>query len=276
MEQKELLSINKYTKILTPAMAYNIESDSRILIPFTSGEKIGFVNREGRIVVRPLYAMYYGECYTEEDLIRVTVPCYYAFPRANGKHSIFQNSLYGLINHKGDMLLEPIYYHMIPAIGNKRLFTVQNNDRQYGVITADGVEIIPFGKYDWIDGFDKGLARVKLGKVSNGIKDNNAKWGLVNERGNIVLPIEYDDIWNFYNKNRDTTKIIKGNNAHQFKLSNGVDVNDIFEDYSFDHDDYGSHYGEFEGSYAQDIMGYSDDVINDAFEGDPDNYWNID
>lgn len=40
--------------------------------------------------------------------------------------------------------------------------------------------------------------------------------------------------------------------------------------------DYGSHYGEFEGSYAQDVMGYSDDVINDAFEGDPDCYWNID
>ena len=43
MEQKELLSINKYTKILTPAMAYNIESDSRILIPFTSGEKIDII-----------------------------------------------------------------------------------------------------------------------------------------------------------------------------------------------------------------------------------------
>ena len=41
-------------------------------------------------------------------------------------------------------------------------------------------------------------------------------------------------------------------------------------------DDYGTHYGEFEGSYAQDVMGYSDDVINDAFEGDPDAYWNID
>ena len=37
-----------------------------------------------------------------------------------------------------------------------------------------------------------------------------------------------------------------------------------------------STYEEFAGSYAQDVMGYSDDVINDAFEGDPDAYWNID
>ncbi len=45
---------------------------------------------------------------------------------------------------------------------------------------------------------------------------------------------------------------------------------------SYDNDDYGTHYGEYAGSYAQDVMGYSDDVINDAFDGDPDAYWNID
>ena len=48
-------------------------------------------------------------------------------------------------------------------------------------------------------------------------------------------------------------------------------VNNIYYD-----EDYGTHYGEFEGSYAQDVMGLSDDVINDAFEGDPEAYWNID
>jgi hypothetical protein len=37
-----------------------------------------------------------------------------------------------------------------------------------------------------------------------------------------------------------------------------------------------SHDSEPAGSYAQDIMGYSDDVINDAFDEDPDAYWNID
>ena len=41
-------------------------------------------------------------------------------------------------------------------------------------------------------------------------------------------------------------------------------------------DDYGSSYGEYAGSYAQDVEGYSDDVIDDAFDGDPEAYWNID
>ena len=41
---------------------------------------------------------------------------------------------------------------------------------------------------------------------------------------------------------------------------------------------YDSYYekSEYEGSYAHDVMRYDDDCISDAFEGDPDAYWNID
>lgn len=39
---------------------------------------------------------------------------------------------------------------------------------------------------------------------------------------------------------------------------------------------YGSTFRDFNGTYAQDHLGYSDDVINDAFEGDPSLVWNID
>jgi hypothetical protein len=35
-------------------------------------------------------------------------------------------------------------------------------------------------------------------------------------------------------------------------------------------------YSNYRGSYAQDEMGFSDQTIDDAFEGDPDLYWNID
>lgn len=61
------------------------------------------------------------------------------------------------------------------------------------------------------------------------------------------------------------------------------DNNDDYDEEDYDdiaygdyENDYGTHYGEYSGSYAQDVMGYSDDVINDAFDGDPDAYWNID
>lgn len=44
----------------------------------------------------------------------------------------------------------------------------------------------------------------------------------------------------------------------------------------YEDDDYGTHYGDYAGSWAQDVEGFSDDEINDAFDGDPDMYWNID
>lgn len=35
-------------------------------------------------------------------------------------------------------------------------------------------------------------------------------------------------------------------------------------------------YSRYAGTYAQDIMGYSDDDIDTIFDGEPDAYWNID
>jgi len=35
-------------------------------------------------------------------------------------------------------------------------------------------------------------------------------------------------------------------------------------------------YSRYNGTYAQDEMGYSDDEIDTIFDGEPDAYWNID
>ena len=35
-------------------------------------------------------------------------------------------------------------------------------------------------------------------------------------------------------------------------------------------------YEHYNGSYAQDVEGWSDQDIDDVFDGDPDAYWNID
>ncbi len=39
---------------------------------------------------------------------------------------------------------------------------------------------------------------------------------------------------------------------------------------------YRKHYEQYKGTYAQDVAGYSDEEINDVFDGCPDAYWNID
>lgn len=280
MEKEEILSVNQYTKFLVPASSYNMQDDHRLLIPFTSGDKIGFVDKEGAIVVKPQFTMYYGDCYDESDNIRVTVDDLYGFARSGGKVATYKRPMYGLINYKGETIFEPSFYRLLPAIGNKNLYTVQNNHFEYAVLNIDGTEVVPFGKYNWIDGFDNGLARVRIGNVTNGQKENGNKWGLINENGKEVLPLENDDIWPFYGKKRVTTKVVKGNVAKNVVLSEILGKDEAQEyDCSLNNyydGDYGTSYGEYAGTYAQDVEEYSDDVIDDAFDGDPDAYWNID
>ena len=176
MDKKEMLPIDQYTKVILPASSYNMQDDNRLLIPFTCGDKIGFANKEGEVVVKPQFTMYYGECYDESDNIRVTVDDLYGFARSGGKVSTYKRPIYGLINSKGETIFEPSFYSLIPAIGNKNLYTFQDKDYKYAVLNIDGKEVVPFGKYSWIDGFDNGLARVKIGNVTNGQNDNGNKW----------------------------------------------------------------------------------------------------
>ena len=68
-------------------------------------------------------------------------------------------------------------------LNNSIQYAVQNKVSQYGVLRTDGSVVVPFGKYNWIDGFDNGLARVKIGVVTNGI--NESKWGLIDEEGEV-------------------------------------------------------------------------------------------
>ena len=218
MEEKDLLEINNYTKVLVPAISYNLKTDNRLLIPFTDGDKIGFINHDGKIVVKPEYNMYYGECYSESDYVRVIVNVPYGAKRSDDSISSYYRPIYGLINYKGDIIFPIEYLTIKPAIGNSFIYSVQSMDGNYGVITPEGKIIVPFGKYDYIGGFDRGYARVKIGKTTNGLVDNNCKWGLINDVGNEVLPVEYDNIWNFYGKNISFTNIVKENTTNRFSL----------------------------------------------------------
>ena len=229
MEKDEILSVNQYTKVLVPASSYNMQDDNRLLIPFTSGDKIGFVDKEGEVVVKPQFTMYYDDCYDESDYIRVAVDDLYGFIRSGGRVATYKRPMYGLINYKGETIFEPSFYCLIPAIGTKNLYTVQDKNLGYAVLNTDGTEVVPFGKYSWIDGFDKGLAMARIGNVTNGQDESGNKWGLIDENGKEVLPLEYDNIWNFYGKQRVTTKVIKSNVAQNVVLSEILGKDEVLE-----------------------------------------------
>lgn len=198
-------------------------------------------------------------------------------------------------------------YRTIKSSNN--IFVVQNQNYEWGVIDIDGAIIVPFGKYEWIDTFDSGLCRVRShGQIRNPhnvlaiVQDSNhvvtdkqeiqkisdqdfklhperyAKWGIINERGEEVLPVDYDEIWSFAGKNRYSVKVVKNGQTDEVLFAE-LNFMSVMKQMST-RNSYGyyepRHYKEYAGSYAQDVMGYSDEVINDVFEGDPDAYWNID
>jgi hypothetical protein len=189
---------------------------------------------------------------------------------------------------------------------------VRNSDYEWGVVDNEENIIVPFGKYGWIDGFDNGLARVrtnkKLGLSNNppvciitpnnklilgteNIKayiekdkkehpDNYAKWGIINEKGEEVLPCEYDEIWRFYGKNRYSTRVVKDGIAREVYFHDlnpslpkrGIKCHCYSDKYLGEK----KTYDDYNGTYVQDVMGWSDQDIDDALDGEPDAYWNID
>lgn len=63
-----------------------------------------------------------------------------------------------------------------------------------------------------MDGFTNGYARVC----------KNEKWGIINEKGEVVLPLEYNSIWKFYGKPElQSTKVVKDSKIDYFVFNTG-------------------------------------------------------
>lgn len=265
--------------IITPVNQYNVSKDDRLLIPFIKDHRIGFVNQSAVCIVKPQFDKFQGEIRSPEALLRVAKRFSYGFLNS-GKYEVrtYDSDKWGVLDSNGKLIVDTEYKE-IAISDNFQLLTLHDFQKGYCVINRNGDIIVPYGKYNYIDGFTNGYARVKINKVTNGSKMNDNFWGIIDEQGKVVLPLEYFKIGNFYDKPEfKYTKVIKDGCEHRFYFSTeSLDLpSELKRKRIGFYDDYGTHYGEFAGSYAQDVMGYSDDVINDAFEGDPDNYWNID
>ena len=106
------------------------------------------------------------------------------------------------------------------------------------------------------------------------------KWGIINEAGEEVLKPVYDSVWKFLGKNRWSTTVEKDGRKSKIDLwtlpGSRHRSPRIFNTGRHHYSDYEEHYGEYAGTYAQDVEGLSDEFIGDALDGEPDAYWNID
>lgn len=265
----QLLEDNAY--FIVPAKQHDVCGDDRLLIPFVQDHKIGFVNQDVEPVVAPKYDIICGDVFKESDYVHVGIRFSVGYQRSNGKVQTYDRIKWGLIDFKGKVIID-CNYAGISVSDDGKLFTLKDHNKGFCVIDHSGNKIVPYGKYGFIDGYTMGYARVR----------NDNKWGIINRDGNITIPVEYNEIWNFYpykKSNFTSTRVLKKDGEiSEFDFMYGklyTDPKDNVCQYHQD-DAYGCRYGEYAGTYAQDIAGYSDDVINDAFDGNPDAYWNID
>jgi len=99
MESKNIKKLGSLeysnARILVDLFEYDIEKDTRILIPFSYYQHYGLMNRDGDVVVEPKYDRILDSCYRESDLIRVGLNYTYGFNRSTKEPSTYLDTKWG-------------------------------------------------------------------------------------------------------------------------------------------------------------------------------------
>jgi hypothetical protein len=219
--------------VVEPILKVDEVSDfSEGLFVIVKRGKYGFIDVNGKIVIKPIYD--YASSFDERGL---------SFVRKGDKHfyinkeqkkiesKIYFSGLtaypvrvngtvkFGFVNEKEKFVIEPIY-NLAGSFYDGLAFV--KISEKWGYIDKTGHTTIKL-KYDWADNFSEGIARVKIdGKykfidtkgysVSSFLYPNaknfsesmaaisaNFKWGFINREGERVIDLKYNDVKDFSN-----------------------------------------------------------------------------
>lgn len=198
-------------KILVPESLYDLAEDIRPLIPFKQWNLFGLMNSKGEIIVNAQYDTISEDIYA--DCVFTKVGKVHPYYHKNGERiDLYWCYLYGIVDSLGKVVLET-KYREIKISSNQRFFTVKDTNLEYSILNLMGDVVVPVGKYAFIDGVEHGLARVYQ---YDG--DNKKKWGIIDIDGREVVPLKYDEMWNFWGHNRETTRVIESGVEYQIAL----------------------------------------------------------
>lgn len=126
-----------------------------------------------------------------------------------------ENDLYGLKNDCGKILITPQYREFSPF--SCGLARVRNIQYEYAYININNEQIVPFGKYIWLDyKFICGFARAKL--------IDNQHWTIIDTTGKIVSKTHYTSIWCINEHLLPHIKAFHGDKRDDIILENTSDI----------------------------------------------------
>ena len=145
--------------------------DGKTLFHVCVGEKYGFIDKQGRMVINPQFDMALD---FSEGLACV------------GVGSDEKTRKYGFIDKQGRMVINPQFDMALNFSEGLACVGVDEKTRKHGFIDKQGRMVIN-PQFDWADSFSEGLAQVGFG---NDLKAS--KWGFIDKQGRMVINPQFD------------------------------------------------------------------------------------
>ena len=148
-----------------------MQSSSEGMYGFEQNGKIGYIDKNGLIVVPAIYS------YDSIGTTYGTIPYF-----SNDYVKIVQNKKAGMIDKKGKLVIPIEYENLTPYIGFGNFVLITKTiggKKNYGVLTAKNEVLLPV-EYEEI--------RIDTGVI---LAKQNAKWGVFDKAGKQIIPLEY-------------------------------------------------------------------------------------
>lgn len=187
-QQKKIGNISKFNAdgnqlMLTVDV---LDSMNLFLIPFMKKGKIGFINKEGSIVIEPIYDEHKGVFFHEGNIVAVR-----------------KEKMWSVIDCTGKELLPFEYCNIFPSCDSKLLVLETWDGYEVMDLTSEPFKVISKNEYKPIFAFRYGYAKVK----------KDGKWGIINSSGKLVLNTIFSDMYSFHDYPEPTTKVRETENT---------------------------------------------------------------
>ena len=107
----------------------------------------------------------------------------------------------GFANADGDIVIKPKYMYCRPFYEGMAAVSAPSGgllNNRWGFVDINGHEIVQPDRYNDVGDFSEGLAWVSDGKSSEGFGFKGSKFGFINVKGELVIPMIYDDASSFF------------------------------------------------------------------------------